>query len=189
MKPECSVDGCDRPAKSRGWCHAHYMRWWASGETPTGPVASHRRNPEPCSVAGCERNAQVGELCAPHAKRRERTGKVGTGSIQRKAGNHKGKDRWVASSGYAWVRRPDHPDAYRNGTLQEHTVVMSDLLGRPLLPGENVHHKNGVRDDNRPENLELWISHQPKGHRASDLVAWAREILDRYGEVPPEVLG
>jgi hypothetical protein len=37
-----------------------------------------------------------------------------------------------------------------------------------------------VRDDNRPENLELWTRPQPSGIRASDAVAWAREILERY---------
>ena len=87
------------------------------------------------------------------------------------------------------MRRPDHPNAYKNGTVLEHTVVMAEMLGRPLAPGENVHHKNGLRSDNRPENLELWITHQPKGCRAVDAVAWAREILDRYGDLPPEVLG
>jgi len=39
---------------------------------------------------------------------------------------------------------------------------------------------NGVKDDNRPENLELWTRPQPVGIRASDAVAWAREILARY---------
>jgi HNH endonuclease len=83
-----------------------------------------------------------------------------------------------------------HPRARRSPYVFEHILVAEGLLGRFLLPGESVHHINGVRHDNRPENLELWTRPQPTGIRVSDAVLWAREIYDRYVATgaPPTML-
>lgn len=85
----------------------------------------------------------------------------------------------TTSDGYVKIKMKSHPNS-RRGWLLEHTYVMSEYLGRPLTKGENVHHKNGVRSDNRLENLELWIVSQPYGQRAGDVLKWAREIINTY---------
>lgn len=82
--------------------------------------------------------------------------------------------------GYILIRSAELPNGTIRDRVYEHQLVMMRALGRVLRPGENVHHRNGVRDDNRIENLELWLVPQPYGQRVDDHVAFAKRILREY---------
>lgn len=98
-----------------------------------------------------------------------------------KSPNWKG-GRSITNRGYALLSGyHGHPNANKKGLIQEHTLVMSECIGRSLFPNEEVHHKNGIRDDNRIENLELWTTNQPKGQRVEDKISWSIEFLQSYG--------
>lgn len=83
--------------------------------------------------------------------------------------------------GYIYLRIPrTETEPPREGF--EHRIVMERHIGRSLHPEETVHHKNGQRDDNRAENLELFSSRHGPGHRIVDQIEHAIETLRLYPE-------
>lgn len=129
---------------------------------------------QPCRVDGCDRYSWAKELCSTHYERLRRSG-----SLDDPAPPKRRYENW-AGDGYVMLYLPHHPSAPATGLIAEHRVVMEQKIGRCLRPGENVHHINGVRDDNRPENLELWNVSQPSGQRIEDKILWAQQFLSQY---------
>ena len=162
----CSVDDCDSRIVSHGLCGKHWSRVKRRGTTE--PYRGRGGEANPCAVEGCDRNMASHGMCGLHWKRFQRTGSTSKPVRTRTP--------FVDARGYVRI----YVDGKRQAQLQ-HRILMEQHLGRSLNADETVHHKNGDRTDNRLSNLELWSTWQPSGQRVEDKVAWAVEILQRYG--------
>ena len=174
IKP-CSVEGCPHPGEARTLCHGHYLSLLRRGEWPTRLLSD--RKPKECSVPGCERQMSSRGLCQTHLSRLRVHGDVMSAIPIRTA-----EGVGYLKQGYRWIPVPVSLRHFTNGEspAAEHRLMMAVFLGRPLEADEVVHHRNGVRTDNRIENLELWSVMQPKGQRINDKVEHAVETLRRY---------
>lgn len=176
LPAECNVEDCTKQVKSRGLCSKHWKRWHKHGDVDYVGYRGKRRIHEFCTIEDCLKPHHSGGYCQMHHRRWAIYGDPQV--VSRNPAKYKGAK-------YKVVMAPDHPNAKADGSILEHRLVMSQILGRPLYPNENVHHKNGDGFDNRPENLEIWNTAQPAGQRPADKVEYAIMILEMYA---PELL-
>jgi HNH endonuclease len=163
----CRFEGCGRPRFNGGWCVGHAAQYYSG--RPLTPIFQPKAG---CDFPGCERPHYALGYCQGH--RRQLLDNRPLAPLRERLGRH-------IDRGYVLIFEPNHPNARKDGYVAEHIKVMAANLGRPLERFEEVHHKNGIRSDNRPENLELWArGMQPPGSRVSELIDAAVRVLKQY---------
>jgi hypothetical protein len=166
-KGPCRFDGCSKPRAAGGLCAGHAAQYYSG--RPLAPLFKPKTG---CDFPGCEKRHFALGYCQGHWRQLR---------LKRPLTPLREKSGRIINRGYVLIYEPMHPNAHRTGYVAEHTKVMAAMLGRPLERFEEVHHKNGIRSDNRPANLELWArSMQPPGSRVSDLVDAAVRVLKLY---------
>ncbi len=161
---ECLIKDCPRPAVAKGYCGSHYARLRQGRDLESPPLPLYE--PRICSVEDCERPCYCRDLCQRHHRKWLTYGDPCGGKQYRQRGTGS-----YYSGGYI-----------RIGQRGQHQLVMEEMLGRALYPGETVHHKNGIKDDNDPGNLELRAKNHGQGQAIPDLLDWAHTIIERYDE-------
>lgn len=139
-------------------------KWWYEYGSPIKRIGAVIRNCEYCGEEfltlnqyvnrrkGIELN--VGRYCSVTCARKAKPGYSWRGIRGEKHSSWNG-GKCTLKSGYIEIYAPEHPYARGKKYVREHRLVMEKHLGRYLEPHEQVHHRNGIKNDNRIENLQL----------------------------------
>src|SRR5208337_2882111 len=149
----CAIPDCNKAVKPGGksYCNAHYLRLIRHGD----PLATKRRKPVPKKPSRQPLPSKYCLYCGkPFITKHYGRAKY----CNSKCFGLDHRAPFVIKKGYKKILMPSHPRADQHGYVFEHIIILETKLGRPLFPGEVSHHKDGIKLNNVPKNLDTFPS-------------------------------
>ena len=173
---------CDRVRGAMGYCSAHYRRQ-RRGKDMDAPIRMIGA-PEECTHeypdgTKCHKRYASSGHCGMHRKRKDE-GRDLDAPLYAGRGSHVRLPlgtRRKKSNGYITIKVSSDVCGYKDNWMDEHRFVMERVLCRNLEPHEEIHHKNGDKADNHPDNLQLWSHSHPPGQAMADKLQWAAYLI------------
>jgi hypothetical protein len=179
----CQAPGCERTCVARSLCGSHYKQGQVAKDftfplRDPWPLTQTAVEESPCKIRTCDRPCVTYKgYCKAHYNRLQKTGSVQADKPIEKRGSER---PYESTHGYMVVLVRQDQDLYPGKRVTQHRLVMARHLGRELTSTETVHHKNGIRTDNRLENLELWVGNHSHGSRLEDRLEDAVTLIEEY---------
>ena len=170
MEPKLCECGCGQPTpiirancKARGYVKGHFHRYIYGHQNRGRKLTADQRKKRSANMVGhpvaeeTRRKISEQHKAAGIRPPEEFAFRTGISRPKRESSpNWKGGISYV--SGYRCVYMPDHPRSHPNGYVYEHILIAESSLARPLDDQEVVHHRDGDKLNNSPENIEILSS-------------------------------
>ena len=176
----CKINNCNKNYLAKGYCNKHYQRYrkYGNPEEPSHKGGWNKKIPieKICEICNtkfyikpslknrkyccfkCYKISSKGKRKLPLGFKHSLKTKEFF-SLSRKGNNNPcWRGGRIKRRGYNFLYKPEHPFCTKQGYIAEHRIIIEKQIGRYLYRWEVCHHINKIKDDNRPQNLMVFIS-------------------------------
>ena len=167
---KCKHPGCDRKHLAKGYCILHYYRM----RRGCGMNGTTKNIDKKCEHHNCERPVLAKGYCGMHYQRMINGGDMDVPKTTNQSQSPEQiYERFMSGEKVGHINLGGYMRVKCSGKERALSHIVYEVHNNyKLKKGETVHHKNGIRTDNHPDNLELWTGNHGRGVRKEDLDEW-----------------